>query len=465
MASFKCLTKEQRLVIMQKLLASLNAKGKPKLGTINELSIEFQVCRKTITRLWKEVKSQIDNQSTVINISSKKIKCGASNRITFDESKFKSIKYELKGTQHSVAKQMGVSQSTVCRWKKDKVIRKHTNAIKPALTDNNKLHRLTFALSKIAFDDSSDSFTFKPHTNIVHIDEKHFYLTRETQTYYLAPGEIEPHRECQSKRFIPKIMFMCAVAKPIFSSDGQCEFDGKIDIWPFITQEPAKRSSKNRKRGELETKPIQSITKEHIRHMLITNVLPSIRAKWPPNLSKHIYVQQDNAKPHIAPNDTEFLQEAMKDGFYIQLVQQPPNSPDMNVLDLGFFRSIQALQYQKAAYNVTQLLLAVNNAFDNLRPQCLRFVFITLQACMIEVMKKQGGFDYHIPHMNKSKAAREGTLQDYLSVDKQLVLDTLQFIFSRLNTDTMNQLVEMIGYAEDIHQGTMIASTSANQQQ
>ena len=79
--------------------------------------------------------------------------------------------------------------------------------------------------------------------------------------------------------------------------------------------------------------------------MLITNVLPSIRAKWPANLSKHIYVQQDNAKPHIAPNDTEFLNESMKDGFYIELVQQPPNSPDMNVLDLGFFRSIQALQY------------------------------------------------------------------------------------------------------------------------
>ena len=249
MANSKNLTKEARLAIMQKLLSSLNTNGKPKIGTINELSTEFQVCRKTITRLWNEVKSQIRNQTTVINISSKKVGREASNKITFDESKFKSIKYELKGTQHSVAKQMDVSQATVCRWKKDKVIRKHTNAIKPALTDNNKLHRLTFALSKIAFDEHNDSFKFKPHTNIVHIDEKHFYLTRESQTYYLAPGEIEPHRECQSKRFISKIMFMCAVAKPIYSSDGECEFDGKIGIWPFITQEPAKRSSKNRKRG------------------------------------------------------------------------------------------------------------------------------------------------------------------------------------------------------------------------
>ncbi|XP_057521752.1 uncharacterized protein LOC130801850 [Amaranthus tricolor] len=226
-------------------------------------------------------------------------------------------------------------------------------------------------------------------------------------------------------------------------------------IWPFITQEPAKRSSKNRKRGEMETKPIQSITKEHIREMLITNVLPTIRAKWPAELSKRIYIQQDNAKPHIAHNDRGFLEEAMKDGFNIQLVQQPPNSPDMNVLDLGFFRSIQALQYQKSAYNVKELLKAVNNAFQNLSPQCLRFVFITLQACMIEVMKKQGGFDYHIPHMNKTKAAREGTLPDYLTIDKQLVVDSLQYLFTKLSNEKMNQLVEVIGYAGGYEEGDL----------
>ena len=80
----------------------------------------------------------------------------------------------------------------------------------------------------------------------------------------------------------------------------------------------------------------------------------------------------------------------------------------------------------------------MNNAFQNLSPQCLRFVFITLQACMIEVMKRQGGFDYHIPHMNKTKAAREGTLSDYLSIDKQLVVDSLQHLFTKLSTEKMN---------------------------
>lgn len=65
------------------------------------------------------------------------------------------------------------------------------------------------------------------------------------------------------------------------------------------------------------------------------------------------------------------------------------------------------------------------------------------------------GFDYHIPHMNKTKAAREGTLRDYLSIEKQLVVDSLQHLFTKLCTDKMNQLVELIGYAGGIEQRTM----------
>ena len=72
---------------------------------------------------------------------------------------------------------------------------------------------------------------------------------------------------------------------------------------------------------------------------------------------------------------------------------------------------------------------------------------------MIEVIKTQGGFNYHIPHMNKTKAARKGTLPDYLNIDKQLVVDSLQHLFTKPTLETMNQLVEQIGYAGGIEQG------------
>ena len=89
---------------MQRLLSPLNKKGKPVLDTINALATEFQVCRKTITRLWNEVKKQIRNNNTVINLNSKRVGRDAPNKIEFDEEKFEAIKYELKCTQHSVAK-------------------------------------------------------------------------------------------------------------------------------------------------------------------------------------------------------------------------------------------------------------------------------------------------------------------------------------------------------------------------
>ena len=80
-------------------------------------------------------------------------------------------------------------------------------------------------------------------------------------------------------------------------------------------------------------------------------------------------------------------------------------------------------------------------------------MFVTLQACMMEVMKRLGGIDYHIPHMNKTKATREGTLPDYLSVDKQLVVKSLQHLFTKNSLETMNQLVEMVGYQGGIEEG------------
>ena len=109
MAPSKNLSTQQRTQIMQKLLFALNKKGKPVLGTINALAIEFQVCRKTITCLWNEVKKQMMNNNKIIKLNSKRVDRQASNKIHFDEEKFKAIKYELKCTQHSVAKQMEVS--------------------------------------------------------------------------------------------------------------------------------------------------------------------------------------------------------------------------------------------------------------------------------------------------------------------------------------------------------------------
>ncbi|GJS43542.1 hypothetical protein Tco_0568585 [Tanacetum coccineum] len=127
--------------------------------------------------------------------------------------------------------------------------------------------------------------------------------------------------------------------RPRFDASCNKVFSGKIGIYPLTTLEPAKRSSKNRVARTLETKPILSVTKEITRSWLIQKVLPDIRAKWSRGHTGPIYIQQDNARPHIDVNDSEFLEAASRDGFDIRLCFQPPNSSDLNVLDLGFFSS------------------------------------------------------------------------------------------------------------------------------
>ncbi|KAH7858199.1 hypothetical protein Vadar_021189 [Vaccinium darrowii] len=142
-------------------------------------------------------------------------------------------------------------------------------------------------------------------------------------------------------------------------------------------------------------------------------------------LIETILIQQDNARPHIHEFDAKFLEEASKDGFDIHLVFQPPNSPDLNVLDLGFFRAIQTLQYQQAPKNVDELVSAVMRAFEELPSERLENVFLTLQACMIEIMKVNGGIGYKVPHIGKGGLMRDGNLPTQLQCDHNLVESVL----------------------------------------
>ncbi len=64
----------------------------------------------------------------------------------------------------------------------------------------------------------------------------------------------------------------------------------------------------------------------------------TIREKFP-NKEKlsPIYTKEDNATPHLAVDDSSITKECLKYGWNLELQCQRPNSPDVNVLDLGFF--------------------------------------------------------------------------------------------------------------------------------
>src|SRR5438128_528556 len=131
-------------------------------------------------------------------------------------------------------------------------------------------------------------------------------------------------------------MFLAAVARPRYAVDGTMTFDGKIGIWSFTFEEVAKRDSPNRLAGTMVIKLVKSVTKDVSRDWLVNKVLPAIKEKWPSmERGRTVYIQQDNARTHIAADDPVFLAAATADDWDIRLVCQSPNSPDLNILDLG----------------------------------------------------------------------------------------------------------------------------------
>ena len=83
----------------------------------------------------------------------------------------------------------------------------------------------------------------------------------------------------------------------------------------------------------------KAVTKEVYRDLLISKLLLAIIEKWPQTdrLSRKIYIQQDGAKSHIGEDDNEFNDTLAEQDINAELYTQVANSPDVNLLDLGFF--------------------------------------------------------------------------------------------------------------------------------
>ncbi|ETL90626.1 hypothetical protein L917_10731, partial [Phytophthora nicotianae] len=52
---------------------------------------------------------------------------------------------------------------------------------------------------------------------------------------------------------------------------------------------------------------------------------------WPcGDRRRPILIQQDNAKPHVSPLDPDIVVAGWEGGWYIRLLCQPSNSPELN---------------------------------------------------------------------------------------------------------------------------------------
>ena len=159
------------------------------------------------------------------------------------------------------------------------------------------------------------------------------------------------------------------------------------------------------------------VTKEVYHDLLITKLILSILEKWPrrDQLSRKIFIQQDRAKNHISCDNKLFNDALVEKGINATLYTQAANSPDVNLLDLGFFRAIQSFN-DAAPKNKEELIEVVSAAYDKYPHHKINQTWLTLQCCFNQIIMHHGDNDYNIDHIGKEQLERNRNILDVMDV-------------------------------------------------
>ena len=190
-------------------------------GKLNSRSVCGDIALKhgcsvdVVQRIWQEGKridasNPVDLNGFLERLKSKRSPARANAAVPFEENLFKAIPRHKRRSFRSMAYELhsmtdgklkGHSKSSLHRKFKSGSFRKHSNAIRPSLTMYNKIVRCEFVLSLIVAGSLFLSPVFEPMYDVIHVDEKWFYITEENMVVYLANDEPEPERHCKSKRY------------------------------------------------------------------------------------------------------------------------------------------------------------------------------------------------------------------------------------------------------------------------
>lgn len=149
-----------------------------------------------------------------------------------------------------------------------------------------------------------------------------------------------------------------------------------------------------------------SVTKETYKKLFLNFVIPAMGENFPSSLSQKNIVYHSSASPHNIAYDGEILM-ACDDCPTIDITLQPANSPDFNVLDLGFFSLIYSFPDHLNARKIDVLVSALSEDFHETIYMILDRVQFSLQMCLQEVMKDVERNGYRISHSDKSQVSSQ----------------------------------------------------------
>ncbi|KAF0682440.1 Aste57867_25453 [Aphanomyces stellatus] len=317
------LTSEVKVAIIQHIQPFL-CKGKPQRGAFTKVAAHFNLARQTVAYVWR--KFCVDGSTK----STKTGRVGPRPRYTAAQVQelVRNVPQDMRSTMRDVAAATGLTIGTLSRHLKQGTFQRRSSRIKPLLSDANKAQRRDFCRSLTLTDSAGEAGTggaglpespeIDPQWDVVHLDEKWFNADKDRRKTYLVPGETPRHRSWKSKRYIPKVMFLAAVARPRYDVARGAFFDGKVGMWPFVRLAPGVRNSRNRRAGTMVTKLV-NVDAAVYRDFVINKVVPAIKASFP-SACKRVVLQHDNATPHGSVTGRD-LEAVCPSRFWIQQIE------------------------------------------------------------------------------------------------------------------------------------------------
>ena len=111
----------------------------------------------------------------------------------------------------------------------------------------------------------------------------------------------------------------------------------------------------------------------------------------------------------------------------ISIYNQPAQSPELNVLDLGFFNAIQSLQQKNPQFNIKSLVAAVEKAWHDISPDVLKHNFLSLKLNMRQILEDFGNNGKETPHIGKKKLERKNKLPETIKVNPRTLEEIKSF--------------------------------------
>lgn len=134
-------------------------------------------------------------------------------------------------------------------------------------------------------------------------------------------------------------------------------------------------------------------------------------------------MQQDKAKLHISVDDLIFVRETQNFGGNILRTCQPPIFLDFNVLDLGYFNSIQNLLQRSYSKINLKPVSTVQKSFNGLFLNILNKTFLWIRKALETSLSVYDGNDYNLSHSNYNGSNAPQMSRFNQSCDAQLFLN------------------------------------------